>query len=86
MDAVRMSNITRLFLPAGVRANDHVNLSVAQGCIHAIVGENGAGKSTLMRILAGLDMPDEGTIEVEGRLVSFTSAADAARCGIGRMH
>ncbi|MCX7775022.1 MAG: ATP-binding cassette domain-containing protein [Spirochaetaceae bacterium] len=86
MDAVRMSNITRLFLPAGVRANDHVNLSVAQGCIHAIVGENGAGKSTLMRILAGLDLPDEGSIEVEGRPVSFTSAADAARCGIGMMH
>ncbi|HEX6360393.1 ABC transporter ATP-binding protein [Actinophytocola sp.] len=67
----------------GVLANDHVDLTAAPGEIHALMGENGAGKSTLMSILYGLSQPDDGTVEVDGRPVSFGSAADAIDAGIG---
>ncbi len=67
----------------GVVANSDVSLSVRGGTVHAIVGENGAGKSTLMKILYGVQKPDEGTIEVGGQRVVFGSPADAIRRGIG---
>jgi general nucleoside transport system ATP-binding protein len=67
----------------GVLANDHVDLTVAPGEIHALMGENGAGKSTLMSILYGLTQPDAGVVELAGRPVSFSSAADAINAGIG---
>ncbi|MCY2930167.1 MAG: sugar ABC transporter ATP-binding protein [Planctomycetota bacterium] len=66
----------------GVRALDGVHLDVRRGEVHALVGENGAGKSTLMHILGGIQKPDSGTIELEGRLVSFTDAHQAALAGI----
>ncbi len=55
--AIEMRNISKAW--PGVVANDHVNLSVRKGEIHALVGENGAGKTTLMNILYGLIKPDE---------------------------
>jgi ABC-type uncharacterized transport system ATPase subunit len=67
----------------GVVANDDVSMTVRPGTVHAIVGENGAGKSTLMKILYGVQKPDEGTISVGGETVSFSSPADAIRLGIG---
>jgi general nucleoside transport system ATP-binding protein len=67
----------------GVVANDDVSVTVRSGTVHAIVGENGAGKSTLMKILYGVQKPDEGTISVGGETVSFASPADAIRLGIG---
>ncbi len=73
MLAVRMQGICRRYYPRGVHANDGASLEVEKGSIHAIVGENGAGKTTLMKILAGLDLPDEGSIEIEGRLVKIIS-------------
>ena len=57
---VELQGIVKRF--PGVIANNGVNLSVAPGTIHAIVGENGSGKSTLMKILYGAQQPDEGEI------------------------
>ena len=51
--------------------------------MHAIVGENGAGKSTLMKILYGVQKPDDGSIEINGAPASMSSPADAIKLGIG---
>jgi general nucleoside transport system ATP-binding protein len=66
-----------------VIANEDVNLEVGRSTVHALVGENGAGKSTLMKILYGVQPPDSGTIEVDGREVRFGSPSDAIAAGIG---
>jgi general nucleoside transport system ATP-binding protein len=79
--AVRLHGIGKRF--PGVIANDDVNIDVAHGTIHAIVGENGAGKSTLMKILYGVQKPDSGTIEINGTQVVLGSPADAIRAGVG---
>jgi len=79
--AVELRGIVKRF--PGVLANDHVDLSVAGGEIHAVMGENGAGKSTLMSILYGLSQPDAGEIALGGATVSFSSAAQAIGAGIG---
>ena len=63
--AIRMQGIDKTF--GAVRANRGASLEVRQGEIHALVGENGAGKSTLMKILGGLQPPDAGKMEVNGR-------------------
>ncbi|SEO19584.1 nucleoside ABC transporter ATP-binding protein [Actinacidiphila rubida] len=56
------------------------------GTVHALVGENGAGKSTLMKILYGMQKPDEGTIAVNGEQVTFGDPGDAIARGIGMVH
>ncbi len=81
---VELCNIVKRF--PGVVANRDVNLAVRHQTIHAIVGENGAGKSTLMKILYGMQRPDEGTISVAGKEVSFRSPTDAIKVGIGMVH
>lgn len=83
-NAVEMRGIVKRF--PGVLANDHVDLTVREGEIHALLGENGAGKSTLMNILSGLYKPDEGEIWVRGRQVHFSSPREVLRCGIGMIH
>ncbi|WP_327049515.1 ABC transporter ATP-binding protein [Microbispora sp. NBC_01189] len=82
--AVELAGITKRF--PGVVANSDIHLRVARGHIHAIVGENGAGKSTLMKILYGMQRPDEGEIRVDGSPVSFHTPADAISAGIGMVH
>lgn len=67
-------------------ANRDVSLSVRQGHVHAVVGENGAGKSTLMKILYGMQRPDEGEIRVNGTAVTFRTPGDAIAAGIGMVH
>jgi ribose transport system ATP-binding protein len=67
----------------GVVALDGMDLAVARGTIHAIVGENGAGKSTLMKILAGAVQPDAGEVRVAGEIVELDTPAAARRRGIG---
>jgi ABC-type uncharacterized transport systems, ATPase components len=86
MIAVRMRGISKRYFPSGIRANDEAMLEVERGSIHAIVGENGAGKTTLMKILAGLELPDAGTIEIEGKPVHIQSPAHARELGIGMVH
>jgi simple sugar transport system ATP-binding protein len=67
----------------GVVANHDVNITIRPATVHALIGENGAGKSTLMKILYGVQKPDEGTIEVDGVQVHFSSPTDAIKAGIG---
>jgi len=82
--AVELRGITKRF--PGVVANSDIELRVARGEVHAIVGENGAGKSTLMKTLYGMHRPDEGQILVDGREVHLRSPNDAIAAGIGMVH
>jgi simple sugar transport system ATP-binding protein len=82
--AVELRGITKRF--PGVVANRDIELRVRRGEVHAIVGENGAGKSTLMKTLYGMHRPDEGTIALDGREVTFRSPSDAIAAGIGMVH
>lgn len=79
--AVAVEGITKRF--PGVVANHDVTFAVRRGTVHALVGENGAGKSTLMKILYGIQQPDEGTITVDGRRITPKNPADAIAAGVG---
>ena len=70
----------------GVRALDHVNLSLRPGTVHALMGENGAGKSTLMKCLFGIYKMDEGEIILDGQKVEVTDPDDAMSKGIAMVH
>ncbi|MGW8503086.1 ABC transporter ATP-binding protein [Streptomyces sp. CLCI03] len=82
--AVELHGITKRF--PGVIANKDIAISVRKGTVHALIGENGAGKSTLMKILYGMQKPDEGTIAIDGEQVSFNTPGDAIARGIGMVH
>ncbi|TDD51056.1 ABC transporter ATP-binding protein [Nonomuraea terrae] len=82
--AVELEGITKRF--PGVVANHDIRITVRPGTVHAIVGENGAGKSTLMKILYGMQRPDEGTIKVNGEQMAFRTPSDAIAAGIGMVH
>ncbi len=82
--AIELIGITKRF--PGVIANDDVNLTVQRGEIHAICGENGAGKSTLMKMLYGMQAPDEGQMLIDGEPVRLSSPSDAIARGIGMVH
>lgn len=81
---IEMKKIVKKF--GDFTANDHVNLTVHKGEVHAILGENGAGKSTLMNVLYGLYRPTSGTIAINGREVVLTSPKHAIELGIGMVH
>ena len=81
---IELRGISKFF--PGVIANEDINLSVREGEIHAICGENGAGKSTLMKIIYGMQPPDEGEILVRGSQVRLRSPRHAISCGIGMVH
>ncbi|HWU21862.1 MAG TPA: ABC transporter ATP-binding protein [Nocardioides sp.] len=67
----------------GVVANHDVDVTIRPGTVHALVGENGAGKSTLMKILYGVQRPDDGAVIVDGTERAFKSPGDAIAVGIG---
>lgn len=79
--AVELRGIVKTF--DDLVANAGIDLAVAQGEVHALLGENGAGKSTLMRILYGLTSRDEGQILINGSPVEIGSPADAIAAGVG---
>ncbi len=82
--AVELRHISKSF--GDVVANAHVNLTLNEGEILAVLGENGAGKSTLMNILYGLYIQDEGEIYIRGSKVDIHDPEDAIRQGIGMVH
>lgn len=82
--AIHMQGINKRF--GAVAANADVDLRVAAGTVHGIVGENGAGKSTLMSILYGFYQADSGVIEVQGQRAIIRNAEDAIAQGIGMVH
>ena len=70
----------------GVKAIDNVNLELRAGEVLAVIGENGAGKSTLMKILAGVQTADSGTIALSGKSVRFQTTAQAIHAGVVLIH
>ena len=84
MTDLRLEGVTKRF--GDCVANDNIDLRVATGSIHAVLGENGAGKTTLMNILSGLYQPDEGQIYLDEQPVHIHSSQAAIAHGIGMIH
>lgn len=82
--AIELVGIDKRF--GAVHANKNINLTVAKGSIHGIIGENGAGKSTLMSILYGFYQADAGEIRISGKPVSIRDSQTAISAGIGMVH
>jgi monosaccharide-transporting ATPase len=83
-DIVAMKGIHKSF--PGVRALDNVDFTLRRGEIHALVGENGAGKSTLIKVLTGVERPDKGTVELDGKEVVIRSPQHAYDMGISTVY
>jgi ribose transport system ATP-binding protein len=76
----QMSGVSKSY--GGAVALDSADLAVRSGRIHAVLGENGAGKSTLLKVMSGVLQPDDGTMHLDGRQVSFASPSEANAAGI----
>ncbi|KQW32179.1 heme ABC transporter ATP-binding protein [Rhizobium sp. Root274] len=82
--AIELIGIDKKF--GAVHANKNINLTVAKGSIHGIIGENGAGKSTLMSILYGFYQADQGSIQIAGKPITIRDSQAAITAGIGMVH
>jgi simple sugar transport system ATP-binding protein len=82
--AIELIGVSKNFGP--VQANKDIDMTVAKGAIHGIVGENGAGKSTLMSILYGFYKADAGEIKIDGVTTEITDSHAAIAAGIGMVH
>ncbi|MEG1781130.1 MAG: ABC transporter ATP-binding protein [Clostridium sp.] len=82
---LQMNHIMKIY-SNGVVANEDVSIELVKGEIHALLGENGAGKSTLMKVLFGLESPDQGQIILNGKETVMRSPQDAISKGIGMVH
>ena len=80
-----MDKITKVY-SNGFVANKDVTFSINKGEIHALVGENGAGKTTLMKVLFGIEQPEEGRILIKGQEVKINNPLDAIAHGVGMVH
>ena len=80
--AVRVRGLVKRY--GSVTACDGVDLDLARGQVHGVLGENGAGKSTLMKVLIGLVQPDDGTIEIDGERRRIDDPAMAAKIPTAR--
>ena len=81
---LQMTDICKEF--PGVKALDHVSLTVKRGTVHALMGENGAGKSTLMKCLFGMYAKDGGQIFLEGKEINFKNSKEALENGVAMVH
>ena len=68
----------------GLKALDHVDLTVRQGTIHGLIGPNGSGKSTMMNVLTGIYVPTEGAIDFDGHALSGMKSPEIALRGVAR--
>ncbi len=80
-----VENIVKIY-PNGVIANRGVSVEIEENTIHAIVGENGAGKTTLMKVIFGIEKPQEGKIYYKGKEIHIRNPLDAIKIGIGMVH
>ena len=81
---VKMQGIAKSF--PGVTALEDVDFSLRKAEIHALMGENGAGKSTLIKVLTGVEQPDQGTIEVDGKVIQVRSPHHSQELGISTVY
>lgn len=81
---LQMNDICKEF--PGVKALNHVSLTVKRGTVHALMGENGAGKSTLMKCLFGIYAKNSGEIILDGKEINFKSSKEALENGVAMVH
>lgn len=84
-EILRLENIMKIY-GNGIIANQNVNFDLREGEIHALIGENGAGKSTLMKIIFGIETPEEGKIFLHGKETKINNSKEAINLGIGMVH
>ncbi len=82
--AVRVRGVAKSF--GGTRILEGIDVEIAAGTVHALVGENGAGKSSLGKIIGGYYTPDEGEVEILGARVARFSPRDALGLGVAMIH
>ncbi|MEG0494607.1 MAG: ATP-binding cassette domain-containing protein, partial [Clostridia bacterium] len=81
---LQMNHITQTF--PGVVALDDVSFNLQEGEVHALLGENGAGKSTLMKVLTGVNMPDDGEIVLFGKKYKSLTIPQAKKLGVSMIY